>query len=117
MGRLQWQSARNVLKLQNGHGGAAGGTFSTGSSGGFRSDAQGVGIAFIGSSAPRNLFWTFILHSSTAHAADFTGQVVSTADGDPITVLHRGLGQKIRLNGPDCPEKGPAAGQRAKQHV
>ncbi len=36
---------------------------------------------------------------------DFTGRVVGVADGDTITVLHNGKGERIRLHGIDCPEK------------
>jgi micrococcal nuclease len=39
-----------------------------------------------------------------ALAADFTGKVVSVSDGDTLTVLHNGRGEKIRLYGIDCPE-------------
>ncbi len=38
-------------------------------------------------------------------AADFTGRVVGVSDGDTITVLHNGKGERIRLHGIDCPEK------------
>ncbi len=41
------------------------------------------------------------------------GCVVS--DGDTITVLHSGKGERIRLHGIDCPEKRQAFGKRAKQ--
>ncbi len=41
------------------------------------------------------------------------GCVVS--DGDTITVLHNGKGERIRLHGIDCPEKRQAFGRRAKQ--
>jgi endonuclease YncB( thermonuclease family) len=37
------------------------------------------------------------------------------SDGDNLTVLHNGRGRKIRLNDIDCPEKGQAYGERAKQ--
>lgn len=46
---------------------------------------------------------------------EFTGKVVGVTDGDTITVLHDRLGEGIRLHGIDCPEKGQAFGQRAKQ--
>ncbi len=36
------------------------------------------------------------------------------ADGDTITVLHNGKGERIRLHGIDCPEKRQAFGNRAK---
>jgi hypothetical protein len=40
---------------------------------------------------------------------------VGVSDGDTITVIHRGKGEKIRLYGTDCPEKKQAFGKRAKQ--
>ena len=36
------------------------------------------------------------------------------ADGDTITVLNNGRGEKIRLHGIDTPEKGQAFGNKAK---
>jgi micrococcal nuclease len=47
--------------------------------------------------------------------ADFTGPVISVLDGDTIEVLHNTHPERIRLSGIDCPEKGQAYGQRAKQ--
>ena len=44
--------------------------------------------------------------------ADFTGPVL---DGDTIEVLNGHHAERIRLSGIDCPEKGQAYGQRAKQ--
>jgi len=41
--------------------------------------------------------------------------VVGISDGDTITVLHDGRGEKIRLYGIDCPEKKQDFGQRAKE--
>ncbi len=61
------------------------------------------------------LFLSFALLTSQALAADFTGRVVGVADGDTITVLHNGKGERIRLHGVDCPEKRQAFGKRAKQ--
>ncbi len=52
---------------------------------------------------------------SAALAADFTGRVVGVSDGDTITVLHSGKGERIRLHGIDCPKKRQAYGNRAKQ--
>lgn len=49
-----------------------------------------------------------------AFAGEFTGLVVGVIDGDTIDVLHNGKGDRIRLNGIDCPEKGQAFGQKAK---
>lgn len=53
--------------------------------------------------------------SSLLSAADFSGRVVGVSDGDTITVLHDGKGEKIRLHGIDCPEKSQAFGQAAKK--
>jgi endonuclease YncB( thermonuclease family) len=43
------------------------------------------------------------------------GKVVGIQDGDSITVLHDGKGERIRLYGVDCPEGGQDFGDRAKQ--
>src|SRR5207247_10694465 len=51
----------------------------------------------------------------TLPSIHFTGKVVGVTDGDTITVLHNGKGERVRLHGIDCPEKGQAFGQRAKQ--
>ncbi len=48
-------------------------------------------------------------------ATEYNGRVVGITDGDTITVLHGGVGERIRLNGIDCPEKGQAFGGAAKQ--
>ncbi len=61
------------------------------------------------------LFISFALLASQALAADFTGRVVGVSDGDTITVLHNGKGERIRLHGIDSPEKRQAFGNRAKQ--
>ncbi len=52
---------------------------------------------------------------SPALAADFTGKVVGVSDGDTITMVHKGNGERIRLHGIDSPEKRQAFGKRAKQ--
>ncbi len=52
---------------------------------------------------------------SPALPADFAGRVVGVSDGDTITVLHNGKGERIRLDGIVCPEKRQAFGRRAKQ--
>jgi micrococcal nuclease len=44
----------------------------------------------------------------------WSGKVVGVTDGDTITVLHAGRGEKIRLWGIDCPEKRQAFGSKAK---
>ncbi len=46
---------------------------------------------------------------------EFSGKVVGVSDGDTITVLHNGKGERIRLHGIDCPEKRQAFSNRAKQ--
>ena len=48
-------------------------------------------------------------------ADTFSGAVVGVIDGDTIDVMHNGAAARIRLIGIDCPEKGQAFGQRAKQ--
>ncbi len=40
---------------------------------------------------------------------------MGVSDGDTITVLHNGIGERIRLHGIDCPEKRQAFGRKAKQ--
>ena len=61
------------------------------------------------------LFFSLALLTSQTLAADFAGRVVGVSDGDTITVLHNGKGERIRLHGIDCPEKRQAFGKRAKQ--
>ncbi len=53
--------------------------------------------------------------SAPAAVQEFTGKVVGVSDGDTITVLHNGKGERIRLHGIDSPEKRQAFGNRAKQ--
>ena len=48
-------------------------------------------------------------------AADFTGRVVGIIDGDTLEVLRNTHSEYIRLSGIDCPEKGQAYGNNAKQ--
>ncbi len=45
----------------------------------------------------------------------WSGEVVGVADGDTITALHNGKGERIRLYGIDTPEKRQAFGKKAKQ--
>ena len=47
--------------------------------------------------------------------ADFTGPLISVLDGDTIKVLYNTHPERVRLSGIDCPEKGQAFGNRAKQ--
>ena len=57
----------------------------------------------------------FLLLGTPLEAADYTGRVVGVIDGDTIEVLNSHHAERIRLSGIDCPEKGQAFGQRAKQ--
>ena len=59
------------------------------------------------------LYFTTICASADANS--WSGKVVGVADGDSITVMHNGKGEKIRLYGIDCPEKRQAFGKKAKQ--
>lgn len=45
----------------------------------------------------------------------WSGLVVGISDGDTITVMHEGKGEKIRLYGIDSPERGQAFTKKAKQ--
>jgi len=53
--------------------------------------------------------------SALSRCPTWQGKVVGVSDGDTITILHHGKGEKIRLYGIDCPEKSQAFGKRAKQ--
>jgi endonuclease YncB( thermonuclease family) len=55
-----------------------------------------------------------VLLASSAFA-NFSGPAVSVLDGDTIEVLNGHHTERIRLSGIDCPEKGQAYGQKAKQ--
>ena len=57
----------------------------------------------------------FSSKKTTEEIRAWSGMVVGISDGDTITVLHNGKGEKIRLYGIDTPEKGQAFGKRAKQ--
>ena len=57
----------------------------------------------------------FLLLGTPLEAADYSGRVVGVIDGDTIEVLNGHHAERIRLSGIDCPEKGQAFGQRAKQ--
>jgi endonuclease YncB( thermonuclease family) len=43
------------------------------------------------------------------------GKVVGVSDGDTVTVMHEGRGEKIRLYGIDCPEKHQDFGTKEKK--
>jgi endonuclease YncB( thermonuclease family) len=59
--------------------------------------------------------WFLLIAVRHGLAADFTGEVIRVLDGDTIEVLHEKKPERIRLYGIDCPEKGQAFGQKAKQ--
>lgn len=56
-----------------------------------------------------------LLLASPGLAGEFSGSVVGVLDGDTIEIVHAHQTERIRLSGIDCPEKGQAYGQRAKQ--
>ncbi len=62
-----------------------------------------------------------LLVPSTLFAESFSGLVVGVHDGvhdgDTLTVMHLGVGEKIRLNGIDAPEKSQDFGNRAKEFL
>ncbi|NLJ26386.1 MAG: nuclease [Deltaproteobacteria bacterium] len=59
------------------------------------------------------IFLLLFLFSTSCFA--WSGKVVGISDGDTITVMHDGKGEKIRLYGVDCPESHQDFGSRAKQ--
>jgi micrococcal nuclease len=61
------------------------------------------------------LTFFFLSCSITSQALPWQGKVIGVSDGDTITVMHNGKGEKIRLYGVDCPEKAQDFGQKAKQ--
>ena len=59
-----------------------------------------------------------LLITTTLHAEEIRGKVVSIADGDTITVLDAAKVQhKIRLQGIDAPEKKQAFGTKSKESL
>ncbi len=61
---------------------------------------------------------TLLLIGLTSNAyADFTGMVVSVADGDTITVLRDRTQVKVRLLEIDAPEKAQAFGTKSKESL
>lgn len=66
-----------------------------------------------------SLFVSWLLCTPVgAQAEMLSGRVVVVLDGDTIEVVHNNRNkdsERIRLNGIDCPEKGQAYGNKAKQ--
>ena len=60
---------------------------------------------------------SLVLAFSFPAYADFSGRVVSVADGDTITVLVERQQVKVRLVEIDAPEKAQAFGNRSKQSL
>ena len=52
-----------------------------------------------------------------ASAAEWGGKVVGVHDGDTLTVMHDGIGEKVRLVEIDAPELGQAYGNNSKQSL
>ena len=66
----------------------------------------------------RVLLWSaafVLLGAVPTLAADFFGRVISGLDGDTLEVMHNHHPERIRLSDIDCPEKGQAFGNNAKQ--
>jgi micrococcal nuclease len=61
------------------------------------------------------LLLALLTPSPAVAVSEYHGLVVRVLDGDTIEVLHNTRAERIRLSGIDCPEKGQAYGQRAKQ--
>lgn len=62
------------------------------------------------------LLVVFLLGLGCALPAEaWKGKVIGIADGDTITVLHRGRPERVRIAAIDCPEKKQAFGEKAKQ--
>ncbi|MGH7184214.1 MAG: thermonuclease family protein [Nitrospiraceae bacterium] len=62
--------------------------------------------------------WTVLLTlllTSSVLATELTGPIVGVLDCDTIEVLNGHHTERIRLSDIDCPEKGQAYGQKAKQ--
>ncbi len=66
----------------------------------------------------RVLLWSaafVLLWAAPAHAADFSGHVVSILDGDTIEVLHNNHPERIRLSDIDCLRRAkPSASERSR---
>lgn len=67
------------------------------------------------SATPPCHFSILLCTTSLTLAEDFAGKVVGVIDGDTFEVLYKQHPERVRLMGIDCPEKGQAYGQKAKQ--
>ena len=64
---------------------------------------------------PLVVLLAFLTLVPAAAVSEYQGEVIRVLDGDTIEVLHNQHPERIRLSGIDCPEKGQAYGQKAKQ--
>src|SRR3989442_12886600 len=48
-------------------------------------------------------------------AGEFSGKVVRVIEGDTLEGIHKGVAERVRLNGVDCPERGQVYGRHAKK--
>ncbi len=64
--------------------------------------------------ASRLLVVSLFALSVALPAEAWKGKVIGIADGDTITILHRGKSEKVRLAGIDCPERKQPFGEKAK---
>jgi micrococcal nuclease len=76
-----------------------------------RSLTKPAGSAF----AMALLVTSFLLADPPQIVDEFSGKVVSVADGDTVTVLVDEVQIKVRLEGIDAPESGQSFGTRSKQ--
>lgn len=58
-----------------------------------------------------------VLSMPAVNGQELTGEVISVADGDTLTILSNKQLIRVRLSGIDCPEKRQAFGQKAKLYT
>ena len=58
-----------------------------------------------------------VLSMPAVNGQELTGEVISVADGDTLTILSNKQLIRVRLSGIDCPEKHQAFGQKAKLYT
>lgn len=61
-----------------------------------------------------SILTVFLLLSGISQVSAWDGKVVGVSDGDTITVMHDGRGERLRIYGVDSPESGQDFGKRAK---